>query len=138
MPDGRAWFIGSNGHTAYYTPSGSTSAGSWAAGPDFPNAQGAPDAPAAMMVNGKILCTVSPVPTSFNHFPSPTSFYEFDYLTNTYTRVSSPGGALTANVPCYVTNMVDLPDGSVLFSYQDSAKYYVYKPIGSPLAAGTF
>lgn len=136
LPDGRAWFIGSNGHTAYYTPSGSTSQGSWAAGPDFPNAQGAPDAPAAMMVNGKILCTVSPVPTSFNHFPSPTSFYEFDYLTNTYTRLNSPGGALTANVPCYVTNMLDLPDGSVLFSYQDSSKYYVYKPTGSPLASG--
>lgn len=136
LPDGRAWFIGSLGHTAYYTPTGTTAPGTWAAGPDIPNAQGTPDAPGAMMVNGKILCSVSPIPTSSNHFPTPTSFYEFNYLTNSFNRINAPGGGLTANVSSYVTNMVDLPDGSVLFSYFDSTKFYVYKPTGTPVASG--
>lgn len=136
LPDGRAFFIGSRGQTAYYTPSGNTSPGVWSAGPSLPNAQGQPDAPAAMMVNGKILLSCSPSPTAGNHFPAPTSFYVFDYLTNSYTRVNSPAGSLTAPVAVYVTNMTDLPDGSVLFSYQDSTQYYVFTPDGTPLASG--
>lgn len=136
LPNGRAFFIGSTGHTAYYTPSGNTSPGSWAAGPDFPNGQGAPDAPASMMVDGKVLCAVSPKPTSGNHFPTPTSYYEFDYLTNSYTQVNAPAGGLTSNVSVYVTNMLTLPDGKVLFSFQGNATYYVYTPAGAPIAAG--
>ena len=90
LPNGKAFFLGSLGHTAIYTPSGSTAQGSWVAGPDIPNSSGTPDAPAAMMVNGKILCAVSPVPTSGNHFPSPTTFYEYDYVANAFTSVATP------------------------------------------------
>ncbi|MEO7210820.1 MAG: kelch repeat-containing protein, partial [Chitinophagaceae bacterium] len=43
LPDGRALFIGSTGHNAIYTPSGTNAAGTWAAAADFPNAQGTPD-----------------------------------------------------------------------------------------------
>ena len=39
LPDGRALFLGSAGHNAYYTPSGTTAPGTWAAAPDFPNSQ---------------------------------------------------------------------------------------------------
>ena len=56
LPNGTAIFFGGTSHTAIYTPSGNTSPGTWVAGPDFPNSQGMPDAPAAMMVNGRILC----------------------------------------------------------------------------------
>ena len=49
--------------------------------------------PAAMMMNGKILCSVSPVPTSGNHFPSPTTFYEYDYLTNAFTSAPAIFGS---------------------------------------------
>jgi hypothetical protein len=136
LPDGRAFFIGSLGHNAIYTPSGSTAPGSWQAAPDFPDGQGTPDAPAAMMVNGKVLCAVSPVPTASNHFPSPTSYYEYDYITNSYTRVAAPGGGLTTPVPVYQTDMIDLPNGQVLFGVQGSKQYYVYTPDGSPLASG--
>ena len=100
---------------------------------DIPNAQGTPDAPAAMMVNGKILCAVSPVPTVSNHFPSPTSYYEFDYSSNSFTRINAPGGGLTSNVPCYYANMVDLPDGNVLYSLQNSNIFYVYTLPALPL-----
>lgn len=136
LPDGRAWFIGSLGHTAYYTPSGTNAPGVWAAGPDMPNGQGTPDAAAAMMVNGKVLLATSPIPTSFNHFPAPTSYYEFDYTTNTFTRINAPSGALTDNVSCYVTNMLDLPNGQVLFALQGATQYYVYTPSGAPVTTG--
>lgn len=136
LPDGRAFFLGSTGHTAYYTPSGTTSPGRWTAGPDIPNNQGTPDAAAAMMVNGNILCAVSPVPTSGNHFPSPTSYYTFNYRTNSFNRISAPGGGLTTNAPSYITNMLDLPNGQVLFSLQDFSQYYIFTPSGQPLAAG--
>ena len=136
LPDGRAFFVGATGKTAYYTPSGSASPGSWAAGPDVPSGKGQPDAPGAMMVNGKILLSVSLIPTSANHFPPPTSFYEFDYLTNTYTLINAPGGGTSLNISSYVTNFTDLPDGKVLYSKQGSTQYYVYTPAGAPLAAG--
>lgn len=136
LPDGRAFFLGSTSHTAYYTPSGTNSPGSWSAGPDIPGNHGTPDAAAAMMVNGKILCAVSPVPTSANHFPSPTSFYEFNYVTNSFTSITTPTGSSTLNISCYITNMLDLPDGTVLYSQQGSSQYYVYTPNGTPLASG--
>ncbi len=136
LPDARVFFLGSTGHTAYYTPSGSTANGTWTAGPDIPDGQGTPDAAAAMMVNGKILCAVSPIPTSDNHFPSPTSFYEFDYLTNSFTQVGAPGGGTTNNNPSFPTMMLDLPDGTVLFANQSSTQFYVYTPNGVPLASG--
>ena len=136
LPDGRAFFIGSLGHTAYYTPSGNATPGTWTAGPDLPNGQGQPDAAAAMMPNGKILLHSSPVPTALNHFPSPTSYYEFDYLTNTYTRINAPQGGLTTNTPCYTSNLLVLPDGKILYCLQGSSTFYVYTPAGAQLAAG--
>lgn len=136
LPDGRAFFIGSLGHTAYYTPSGTSSPGVWAAGPDIPGGQGVPDGPAAMMVNGKILMSVSPAPTAANHFPTPTAFYEFDYLTNTYTLIPTPFGGLSTNLSCYVTNLTNLPDGKILYSTQGSSQYYVYTPGSPQLSAG--
>jgi hypothetical protein len=137
LPDGRAFFIGATNHTAYYTPSGNSSPGTWLAGPDIPNNYGAADAAAAMMVNGKILCAFSPMPTSSTHiFNSPTKFYEFNYLANSFTQVNAPSGGLSINEPCYYTNMLDLPDGTVLYSDQGSNHYYIYHPSGSPLVSG--
>jgi hypothetical protein len=63
LPNGRAIFIGSAPYTDIYTPSGSESPGTWLANPpclpwNFASGQscggGAPDAPGAMMANGKI------------------------------------------------------------------------------------
>lgn len=134
LPDGRAFFLGATGNTALYTPSGNTNMGVWQAGPVMPNGQGTPDAPAAMMVNGKILCAVSPVPTSANHFPDPTSFYEYDSVANSFAQVSGPTG-LTYPGGTYVMRMLDLPDGSVLLATSGS-QLYAYQPAGLPLLAG--
>src|SRR5205085_9678239 len=110
--------------------------GTWAAGPTIPGAQGAPDAAGAMMPNGKILCALSPTPTSANHFPSPTTFYEFDYTTNTFTAITTPTGTASVAMSSYLTNMLVLPDGSVLYSQQGATQYYTYSSGGTPLAAG--
>ena len=135
LPDGRAIFFGATSNTAIYTPSGTTNAGSWAVGPVFPNSQGMPDAPAAMMVNGKILCAVAHVATNGTEWSLPTSFYEYDYVSNIFTQVSAPGGGTTFNDYCYPTLMLDLPDGTVLFGHRGT-DFYVYQPDGVPLAAG--
>lgn len=136
LPNGNAIFFGGTGHTAIYTPSGTTSPGSWAAGADFPNGQGMPDAPAAMMDNGRILCATSSTPFgSTNIYNSPTSFYVYSYVSNNFVQINGPTGASTFPGPTYPTLMLDLPDGSVLFGHR-STDFYVFQPGGSPLAAG--
>jgi Galactose oxidase, central domain len=134
LPNGKAFFLGSTGHTALYTPTGTTAPGTWTAGPDIPAAQGTPDAPLAILPTGRVLCAVSPVPTSADHFPSPTRFYEYDWLTNAFIAQSAPNGA-TDNIPCYGANMLVLPDGSVLYTHF-GPDVYIYRPDGQPLAAG--
>ncbi len=137
LPNGKLFFIGSTPNSAYYTPTGTSSPGTWLLGPPIPFNQGAPDAASAMMVNGKILLAVSQTPTSADHFPDSTVFYEFDYTTNAYTRVHAPGSTSdTLLQPSFITNMLCLPDGSILFANQGDDQYYEYQPSGSPLAAG--
>jgi len=135
LPDGRAFFLGGPGTTAYYTPSGSGNPGTWEEGPEIPDGLGTPDAAAAMMVNGKILCAFAPQ-NGPNYFAPPTSYYEFDYLANTFTQIDAPDGGTTSNEPCYFTGMLDLPDGNVLYADQYSNQYYIYTPDGSPLEEG--
>ena len=146
LPDGRAFFLGSTGHTAYYTPTGTASPGTWAAGPDIPMVNdtmyGTVDAAAAMMVNGKILCSASPVnftQSIDSSFLAPTAFFEFDYTSNSFTQINTPSittDSLDHSIACFETNMLDLPDGTVLYVSQYTQQYYVYTPDGTPLVAG--
>ncbi len=137
LPNGQLFYLGGEVYTAYYTPTGDTNMGTWTKGPAMPyrpltGQMGCPDASAAMMPNGKILCDFSLT----HDYHRPAFFYEFDYLTNTFTQVGAPAGGDSLYVPTYWTVMLDLPDGSVLFGYQGSEQYYIYKPSGSPLATG--
>ncbi|MFO0826817.1 MAG: hypothetical protein U0572_01600 [Phycisphaerales bacterium] len=136
LPDGRAFFIGSPNTTAYFQPGNGRTPSKWIAGPVPPNGSGAPDAPMAMLVDGRILCALSPAPTPSEHFPSPTTFYEFDYITNTFTALTAPGGGASLNDPSFVFCFLALPDGTVLCTRQGSPSYYVYVPDGAPLAIG--
>jgi len=146
LPDKRAFFLGASGHTALYTPSGTTAMGSWAAGPDIPDGHFADDSPAAMMNNGKILCVVG---TNAPNGGSTGSlwFYEYDYsigTTGAFQPTSSPtdsavGSFLRAD--SYNLSLLDLPDGTVLFSKGNgvpdlSGLLYVYQPDTPPLASG--
>jgi hypothetical protein len=134
LADGRAFFLGSTGHTALYTPTGDATPGVWVAGPDIPAGKGTPDAPAAVLVTGNVLCAVSPKATSGNHFPTPTTFYEFDPLANAFVPQPAPVGT-SDPIPTYQSAMLCLPDGTVLYSHFNS-DLYVYTPDGAPLAQG--
>jgi hypothetical protein len=136
LPDGRGFFIGGSGNTAFYTPSGTTSPGSWAAGPKIPLGFACPDAPGAMMVNGKIIFVASPPPRPAVYMDTPAVLFVFDYLTDSFTMIPSPLGPDTMHTGSTAFNMLVLPDGNILLSGNGSQRYYVYKPSGSPLAAG--
>jgi len=136
LPNSNVFYIGGTTHTAIYTPGATViAAGSWVAGPEMvfgTNALGAVDAPAAMMVNGNILCALGPT----NGYKSPTYFYEYDYVANAFTQVNGPTGATLNEVP-FATSMLDLPDGTVLYiAGQGSTQVYIYSPDGAALAAG--
>ena len=130
LPNGKAFFMGGTGNTAIYTPSGNTGMGSWQAGPVIPNSQVTADAPAAMMVNGKILCIVGPTASN----PNPSSFYEYDPVANSFTEINGPTGP-QFDESTYPMRCLDLPDGTVLLS-DSSPQLYIYQPDGSPLSEG--
>jgi len=134
LPNGKAIFFGAASNNLIYTPSGSASHGTWAIAPSYPtvgtNAQGMSDAPGCMMPNGKILVATGPV-ASFN---APISFFEYDYLANSFTPVTGPPGNGT-NAATYYTKFLQLPDGTVLWNY-GNPQMYCYVPDGAPLAAG--
>src|SRR5581483_4366633 len=132
LPNGKAFFVGNTGHTALYTPTGNTAPGVWVAGPDLPNGSSVPDAPGAMMPNGKILYAVTQAGT--NSFGFNTSFLEYDSAANTFAVVPGPTGP-TLPAPPFVMRMLDLPDGTVLLSISGQ-QLFVYQPDGGQLSAG--
>jgi len=139
LPNGKAFFIGDVGYTAIYTPSGNINPGTWTIGPNEPisvesqTQLGSWDGPCAMMVNGKVLCSISPLASE----SLPSYFYEYDYVSNTFARVGTPGGwGDSVETQTNMMTMLDLPDGNVLFAYTDSTKFYIYTPSGSPIAQG--
>jgi hypothetical protein len=131
LPNGKAFFFGATGHTALYTPSGDTNPGIWIAGPDIPNGLISPDAPAAVLANGKVLCAVEPPPI----YSAPTSFFEYDWVSNIFNAVDGPTGSSYFAAP-YYTKMLDLPDGSVLFSTGGYSQLFVYQPDGPSIVSG--
>lgn len=170
LPDGTAFYIGANGNTAVYHPSGDDSPGHWTPGPVLPNVieyliddngaqiqvppammrAAAPDAPAAMMVNGRILCALSaPLyndprvqnpPTDYWKtqknpiYPKPTTFFVYDPVTQLFTPITAPySGGATDNVTTYQTAMLDLPDGTVLVAEQGPQLFvYALDPVHNP------
>jgi|GEM_PF-1668812 len=143
LPTGKLFYIGGTSNTAIYTPwttnadglytpAGTTNAGTWAAGPNIPNNNGAVDAPAAMMVNGSILCCMANTTTNFG---TASTFYEYDSVANTFTQINGPTGSASFGAVAYGCTMLDLPDGTVLFS-SGGSQLYSYRPSGPPLASG--
>jgi hypothetical protein len=142
LPDGRAFFSGDNGLTAYYTPpSASYPSGYWSAGPTIPNNQTTADAPGAVLPDGDILLAVSPgVYPNPNAgqpgqqpfiYPPPTSIYELNPTStaaNPWTDVTPKNFNL--NLHSFNTSMLVLPTGQVLLS-NNSNQLDVFTPNGS-------
>jgi hypothetical protein len=133
LPDGRLFAVGATGQTALYTmPPISSQTGTWVSGPSFPVVSGqqlgAKDAPGCLLPNGLVLCAVGPVDGVSGDYLSPTSFYEFDPISNTLTATASPP---TNGGPSYVGRFLVLPTGQALFA-SGSANLQVYTPTGLP------
>ena len=127
LPDGRVFFIGATGQTAFYTPSTTlTGTGSWSLGPTVPDGLGANDAPAAELVNGHVLLVAGGTPG----YTPPTEVFDFDPTTNTITRIPTPTAMDLQDQLPSVTRMLDLPSGQVLFNFGTNA-LYVYTPDGA-------
>jgi hypothetical protein len=160
LSDGRAFWLGGSGYTAFYTPSGDATKGHWKQGPNMPYYSGSVvytdssgnyvttnysgllttrDTPAAMMNNGKILCQLNA-----GAYHNQVWFYEFDLSVSNFVAAPSPlnttpGSAFlpgTGGSPQVsdATSMLDLPDGTVL--YNDTVNLYIYTPDAAPLPAG--
>jgi hypothetical protein len=139
LPNGHLIFFGGTGHTALYTPSGGTAAGTWVQGPDIPGGNVMADAPGAMLVNGKILIAAGQPPTVQNVtnivYQNLTTFYEYDYTVGTtgaFTQVTS----FLEAAPMFESIFLDLPDGTVFYNLYNNFGMYDYAPDGSPLASG--
>ena len=59
-PDGTVFATGANGAGAGHTSIYNVSAGTWTAGPDFPNGLDIADGPAALLPDGNVLMMTSP------------------------------------------------------------------------------
>ena len=126
-PNGTVFAAGGTGHTAIYTPPPvPTDPGTWAPGPDFPVVNGAQlgveDGPGSLLPSGNVLVMASPVPGY--HFPS--SFFEFDGV-NLIPVPAAPGAS---SYQPYISAMLLLPTGQVLFSHFSDLN--IYTPAGAP------
>jgi hypothetical protein len=127
LPDGRAFFVGASGHTAYYSPA----TNSWAAGPNIPNGLGAFDAPGAVMFNGKVLFAASTIDGV--NFSGPTHVFEFDPNgggLGTYTDVTPVISGLSTSAGAFISRMLVLPTGQILFTTSGN-RLAVYTPDGN-------
>jgi hypothetical protein len=128
LPNNFVFVLGGTSHTGIFNPA----TGTWAAGPDLPNINGAltsADGPAAVMPNGRVLAQVSP-----GIFQSPSHFFEVDVTSATaatLTQVNEPAQAPI--VSSYEGRMLVLPTGQVLWT-SDRGGVELYTPVGGPLA----
>jgi hypothetical protein len=121
-PDGTVFATGANGAGAGHTSIYNVSAGTWTAGPDFPNNLDIADGPAALLPNGNVLMMTSP-----GIYQNGAVFFEWD-------------GAKLNQVPAVPNSGIDsswyghmliLPTGQILFTdYSNDVE--IYTPSGSP------
>jgi hypothetical protein len=136
MPNGKAFFVGGQGNTALYTPSGTTAPGTWVAGPAIPSGLFMGDAPSANLVTGNMLACVSSIVFNGGEGP-PCYFYEYRPTTNTWSPIISvPTGGTVENIYADHITMLDLPNGQVLYTH-GTPDIWEYTPTGSTIAAGT-
>ena len=134
LQDKRLLVIGATRHTALYTPSTNM----WAAGPDIigtlnGNAAffGSDDAPAAMLPTGHVIFAADAGP-ALGVFHPPTQLFDFDPNANSISPISPafPAQADLNDAHAYITRMLVLPTGELLFSDSDR-QLWVNTPSGS-------
>lgn len=125
LNDGRIFWIGANGHTAFFNAGNST----WTAGPNVPHGLGGFDSCAAVEPNGKVLFAAGKPDASF---PAPTELFEFDPSTNAIIPVDMTNGPDLSTVKEFTVRMLVLPTGQILVGDSSSDKLFLYKPDSPP------
>ena len=123
LHDGRIFVIGATNHTALYNPETNT----WAAGPDInigSDRYGADDAPVAVLPNGHVLFVADRGP-DLGTFKPPSQFFEFDPTANTIVAAANPPTSM--NHPAFVTRLLVLPTGQVLYA-NGGHQLWIYTP----------
>lgn len=127
---GKVFVIGATGHTAIYE----VGPNKWSPGPDIMGKLngnsalfGADDAPAAEMPSGHIMLAADAAPT-LGLFSGPTQLFDYDPKSNVISAISPPF-PVTISDPAYVTRMLMLPTGQMVFSYGTN-DVWVYTPDG--------
>jgi hypothetical protein len=119
--DGTAFFLGANQHTAIHSPAANPQ---WFNGIDLPQQSGKDigivDGPAALLVNGNILFGAAPIDGKGSYL-SPSMYFEFDGTS--YNRTNDPPNS---NCPTYVTRLLLLPNGDIMFCREDDSSFYAY------------
>jgi len=140
-PDGTVFAEGSVKANDIYD----TSSGTWSSGPNFPTVQDtvgsctnkteqlvAADAPAALLPDGNVLLSASPIDASCggggSPWITPTEFFEFDGTS--LTRVSEP--TLAPEDVSFQGRLFLLPTGQVLYTDGADFDIEIYTPAGSP------
>jgi hypothetical protein len=132
LPNGHVFAIGATGNTGIYIPKKHHPhhPGTWKKGPVMKDSTGATkaamDAPAVLLINGKVLCIGSPVPNC--GYPGPTSFFEYTPSTNKIKEIATP---FTVANACYWGRFLLLPNGEVLFGW-GTKDLRVYLSGGTP------
>ena len=122
-PDGTVFAIGASGFTGIYTPPAPalTLPGTWAAGPALPASLIPREGPAALLPSGHVLLSGSPASGIG------LQYFEFDGKILT----SVPGPANASSDATFLTQLLVLPTGQILFVDSSSA-VQLYTPAASP------
>ncbi len=128
--NGKAMIFGgcvNNGATALYTPPTTLTGNndSWALGPVIPGNYGAPDCPACVETNGKVLFVATPTVYGAPYF------FEYDPSNGSVTQITGPN---TNGTPSYTLRLLALPNGRVLLSGVGTT-VWLYTPTGAPQAS---
>jgi hypothetical protein len=130
LPGGRVLFFGGQARTAYYTPTGNNSNGSWTEGPNMITGTGWDD-PAALMPNGKVLFQVGNTIWP-NNAATAYLYYELDPTANYPVGiVTSAGNWGSVDTTGVSHRLLNLPDGTILVSNGGST-LHIYVPDGAP------
>jgi Kelch motif len=119
--DGTAFFFGGNEHTAIYSAAASPQ---WSDGPDLPEQDGLKlsieDGPVAVLPNGNVLFGAGSGDDSGTS-SSPCWYYEYDGTT--FNKTNDPPNYVAVT---FVSRLLLLPNGDVMFCRQDDSSFYVY------------
>ncbi|HJV72558.1 hypothetical protein [Ideonella sp.] len=127
---GDVFFAGATGHTATYQ----VGSNNWVPGPDIMgmlNGQkalfGADDAPAAELPNGHLVLAADAAPTK-GLFQGPTQLFDYDPGLGKIKPIV-PDFPVTIGDPAFVTRMLMLPTGQLMFTY-GTTDVWIYTPDG--------